>query len=289
MWNSAEIKNAFNCVEMEHSMPFYRLARFGFVAVPTPKDLGSILNANALYTFCSGVFQLAIGTLVLNLTGQWDLGFLMPLAVSSVSMMLTLANIFLDFSAILVQLEGEQRLVEKIQTQNEAERVAARKKAEQARDRGLRGLEEQFAGTSGAAVMERSQARERIQNEYIEEVREIESDSMRKIEIELTIFKTRVQRMKQIQRKRVPTDHKNKEKSHDSYSRAKSTLEDKKKQIQDKATQDVEELDLEALSAEQLKEEVARIQTQATLKQQVIDDALQGIYVQHAGRRPTSE
>merc|ERR1719330_2207413 len=110
MWNSAEIKNAFNCVEMEHSMPFYRLARFGFVAVPTPKDLGSILNANALYTFCSGVFQLAIGTLVLNLTGQWDLGFLMPLAVSSVSMMLTLANIFLDFSAILVQLEGEQRL-----------------------------------------------------------------------------------------------------------------------------------------------------------------------------------
>merc|ERR1712226_1213409 len=158
--------------------------------------------------------------------------------------MLTLANIFLDFSAILVQLEGEQRLVEKIQTQNEAERAAGRRKAEQARDSALRELDQQFAGRSGADTVERNLAKERVQNEYTEAVRDVEKDSLRQIEIELSLFKERVQRMKKLQRRKTPSGNKENKAgtSADSYSRARGALEDKKKQIQDKMTDDIEAL-----------------------------------------------
>merc|ERR1719210_133476 len=50
-WAVIESKNARNCAEWVHGVPFLRLARFGFFSQPSPGDLGSILNCNALYTF----------------------------------------------------------------------------------------------------------------------------------------------------------------------------------------------------------------------------------------------
>jgi len=76
--NFCEIKNAKNCTELQHSVPFLRLARFGFVAEPTPRDLGCILNASALYTFCTGIFQLVYGTIIMAVQGEVTLEVMLP-------------------------------------------------------------------------------------------------------------------------------------------------------------------------------------------------------------------
>merc|ERR1719336_1917591 len=89
VWNYLDAKNAKNTTEIKHGTPFLRLARFGFMAEPTPKDLGSILNANAMYTFSTGIFQLMLGVLLVVMAGSWRLQMLLPLGVSGTSFVLS--------------------------------------------------------------------------------------------------------------------------------------------------------------------------------------------------------
>jgi hypothetical protein len=99
MWTYAEKKIALNVCEVKHGIPFLRLARFGFVASPTPKDLAGILNANALYSVATGIFQVFGGVFLIFSVGNADLMVLLPFE-----------HIPLQFGALGVQcISGFQR------------------------------------------------------------------------------------------------------------------------------------------------------------------------------------
>merc|ERR1712048_1088025 len=103
MWDRVEVKNSWNIAEVKHGVPFVRVARFGFQAVPTPKDLSGILNANALYSFTTGFQQLAFGILLMIQFGV-DAATMIPLSISGSSFVLSMANVLCDFAGKLNQI-----------------------------------------------------------------------------------------------------------------------------------------------------------------------------------------
>jgi len=114
VWTAVNAQNARNCCDMVHGTPFLRLARFGFFAEPSPQDLGCILNANALYTFTTGIPQIAFGVMIIT-TQDLTINVLLPLGVSSASFFLSLVNIFCNFAAILSELNDESIMSDEIQ------------------------------------------------------------------------------------------------------------------------------------------------------------------------------
>merc|ERR1712008_223162 len=111
LWTYCEAKNAKNTTERKHGIPFFRVARFGFVSEPTPKGLACILNANTLYTVCTGTWQLVYGAIVISLLGTVKVEIIIPLGVSAISFILTVANVFLDFGNVLSQIEPWRNLI----------------------------------------------------------------------------------------------------------------------------------------------------------------------------------
>jgi len=115
MWIMAQNKNMFNCMDMLHGLPLLRLARYGFMSVPLPTDFGGLLNANALYSFTTGIPQLIISILIAAMdVAPLDATILLPLGISSASLVLSLANVLFNFPGTLAEVEGERAQLQRL-------------------------------------------------------------------------------------------------------------------------------------------------------------------------------
>lgn len=143
IWDAQEVKNAWNCMERKHAVPFFRLARFGFMAQPTPKDLGGILNANALFSFCCGLLQVIFGAI----RCQFGLSanVMVPLIVSSLSLIISTINVVFNFAGKLAEIECEERLTAAVMTQVETTHRVEVQKLESELKQDKAALEQDFA------------------------------------------------------------------------------------------------------------------------------------------------
>jgi len=101
-----------NIVKLKHSIPFFRLAKFGWMADIPAGDFAGILNANALYSFTLGWPQLGVSlyfSLMIH-TGQPDILILCSLIISSLSMILSILNVVIAFPKVLNDLECQRDL-----------------------------------------------------------------------------------------------------------------------------------------------------------------------------------
>lgn len=101
-----------NIVKMKHSVPFFRLAKFGWMADIPASDFAGILNANALYSFTLGLPQLGFSLFfwLKIIEGQEDLLIMSSLTVSVLSLILSIMNILVAFPKVLNDLECERDL-----------------------------------------------------------------------------------------------------------------------------------------------------------------------------------
>jgi hypothetical protein len=136
LWVYVESKNARNRCEWSHGIPFLRLVAYGFFLEPSPNDLGSILNANAMYTFTAGIPQIAVGAMILS-SGEPSIKSLLPLFVSTFSLALSLINIFMDFAAILNELNEERIIKKNIQRACDAEQMRKKEELKKKTDKRL--------------------------------------------------------------------------------------------------------------------------------------------------------
>merc|ERR1712129_437579 len=87
---------------------------------PTPKSLCGILNANALFTCCIGIWQLAYGALFFLVPGElnvkWDAWTVGCIGASLISCLLTVMNAAMDFNSKLVMDSTEPPLKGKRET-----------------------------------------------------------------------------------------------------------------------------------------------------------------------------
>merc|ERR1712187_252280 len=193
-WDYAETKNLFNCCEIKHGVPFLRLARLGFMSAPTPKDLGGILNANALYTFCTGIFQLCVGAFILADTpmSDWTLFMMLPLGVSFLSFVLSVANMLLDFSGILTALENEQQVTSKIEQKNEIERVKKRKDVDNRYAEQEKRILERYTDLDHVTLYEKQKSLQDTQSRHATEVDNIEEALLQSLVDELRAYRERM-------------------------------------------------------------------------------------------------
>lgn len=148
IWAFAQANNAKNVCEVKHGLPFLRLANFGFMAAPSASDLAGILNANSAYTFCTGVTQLAMGVYMMT-TMEWPipLEYFLPFVISSVSLVLSLCNVFLDFSQILTEIGIEQKILDDMESDSKSYLETEKIKLRQDRDEKVNKAKEDFEKT----------------------------------------------------------------------------------------------------------------------------------------------
>lgn len=285
MWNYCEIKNAKNTTEVKHGVPFLRLARFGFVAEPTPKDLGCILNANALYTFCTGTFQLVYGAIIMAMQGEVKLEIVLPLSISGVSFLLSVANVAMDFSGVLTAIEGERRLKEQVLQASDNERIAQKRRAEQRRDADLQDLESQFQGRAGAAdLVEKSKRKKEAMNLYQINVQDIEAQNLTLLEMELVNYRRRLESIKAVESgKSTYQPEAQTLGSLQEYDRATTPLKTAKDKIEQHAAEQLNLMDPTNMSGEEFGRAVEQIQREKMAKLRIIEEQLETLRLQFTG------
>lgn len=285
MWNYCEIKNAKNTTEVKHGVPFFRLARFGFMPEPSPKDLGCILNANALYTFCTGTFQLVFGAIIMAMQREVKLEIVLPLGVSGVSFLLSVANVAMDFSGILTAIEGERRLTEQVLQASDNERLAQRGRVEQRRDAELEELETKFKGRTGAAdLVEKSKSKKEAMTRYQINVKEIEAQNLTLLEMELCQYRRRLESIKAVESgKSTYQPEAETLGSLQEFERATVPLKKNKERIEQHAAAQLNDLDPTCMSGDEYKRAVAQIQDDKMVKLQAINEQLETVRLQFTG------
>merc|ERR1712000_611084 len=207
MWTAADGRNAKNCVEIKHGIPFLRIARFAFFSEPGPKDLGCILNANAAYTLCCGLLQIAFGTMLLVAPSPGPsslINSLLPLGISTLSLLLSLANVLLDFASMLSQLDEEKRIALNIENEIDAELHAQTKVLESRRDRALAAIDQRFVpdggGFSLTAVQKvaRREEVETVNRGFETELLELNATGMERLSIGLRTFRAKLKKTAEI-------------------------------------------------------------------------------------------
>lgn len=176
LWEAAQVNNQKNCLDRAHGTPLWRLAAFGFMALPSPKDLGGILNANALYSFAVGTFLLAFGLMML-FTGGFTLMTILPLITSSVSFALSLANVIFDFSATLTQLALEMRKADAIKNRIAQSQSDSRERLTAQKDRDVAEIRRKYAGGDAASLVKKQTEIREVNAQYASEL-QLLSDTM---------------------------------------------------------------------------------------------------------------
>lgn len=203
IWAYADAQNSWNVCEMKHGMPFFRLAKFGFMAAPSPSDLAGILNANACYTFSTGLLQLGFGGYMASLDWPPQLEIILPLSVSLSSFILSALNLVLNFSAILYEISYEQRLVDEIEASSQVELESDKRHEREARDARLQKAKKDWeaeADKSTGRQMAFDDLKRKIESDYDIEVGKLNEANSNRLVMELTNYRIRMADIKQAKR-----------------------------------------------------------------------------------------
>jgi hypothetical protein len=110
-----------NTMKLQHSIPFYRLACFGWQGDLGPMDLAGVLNANALYSFTIGTPALILSVWTLFSSNgrpvQERIIFGISALIGFISFVLSLVNILQDYTKKLKDLLRKEQILETRQTE----------------------------------------------------------------------------------------------------------------------------------------------------------------------------
>jgi hypothetical protein len=259
IWNACEIKNARNCFERKHGIPFFRLARIGFMSEPSPKDLSGILNANALYTFSTGLLQIAFGA---TMGYEFGLTFetVLPLSISSFSLLLSFANVTLDFAGILTEIEAERRLKDTILQASAGTLKRDKDVARATQEEEKTQIEQEFHGKNDASSLASKVARlKEVSDNYELRLHHIDTSNLNQLSTELRNYRVRVERIRRIVsgQDRLPLDqnHQNVT-SVDAVIAGRqqiaTALNEQKQKVIDAAVERIGQLDMNAADGPEL-------------------------------------
>lgn len=280
LWTFADRSNSLNTCEIKHGTPFLRLARFGFMSQPTPRDLGGILNANALYSFCTGIFQLAIGSLILAETSNRDMFILLPFGISACSFVLSACNMLLDFSGILYEIESERRMAAEILDALESERKEEKELIEKTFKGKETKIEEEFAGKMEVTeIHEKSEKLNELSRSHQLALHEAENRNREKLGLEMSMYRERLAFTKKatsgagVAEVKVDIPKGKIQEMQDQVSPVEAQL----KKVEDAATARINALDAGQLSPDDLKEQMDTINAETSEKLEILHKQIRDI------------
>lgn len=297
IWDAQEQRNAWNCAEMKHGIPFFRLARFGFMSQPTPKDLGSILNMNALYSFATGILQLTFGCVLLARTYSSDdmdmsgrLMIIIPLGISGASLILSVFNVVFDFAGKLSETECEKRMSDTILQKSDLDLKDAKKKRERDHRIKIQEVEEKYKkqiddlqGQHENEAIKFSLVKDteiqRLTQQYAMDLRALDERNLTILEIELNGYRHKKHRVKQIlMGNEVPIDNQAKVDALQNAIGIKEAHQKIENKItawyKDRLDELAEEVDV--LSVEKYKEKAEKLKSDYEARLKVAKEAQEG-------------
>merc|ERR1712008_812 len=193
-----------------------------------------------------------------SLLGTANVQIIIPLGVSAISFLLTVANVFLDFGNVLSQIEGERLVRDRTLAQSESQRMKDKDAAKNKRDQDTETIENFFQNKNGASdLVERGKRKNDVMNQYHLNVQEIEDRNLQLLEMDLLSYRERLVRLKEIDGgKARQRDDTGKDDSVNDYKDRKKPLDDMMKTIQDNAAEKMANLDMANMSAEEMNDEV---------------------------------
>lgn len=246
VWDAVEVENAKNCCETKHGLPFYRTASFGFMSQPGPKDLGGIFNANALFSFSVGTFELVFGYLMCREDG-WELQTVLPLSVSSVSFILSLANVIFDFSCVLMEIEAEARMASAIKNRIDAAMEAQKARLLRTKDRKSAEINRRAGDGPGELVMKTSEL-DAVAREYQLMLDQLNQQILDELETEITSWQTKLKKERALLRGKslIPEDGNRHEGNLlDNAKADKKLMEAKVQEIRESSRSNIQKLKVE--------------------------------------------
>jgi len=254
MWTAALRKNARNCCERKHGVPFYRVAKFGYMSEPTPMDLGGILNANALYTFATGILQMTFGAFIFHQNGP-SINTVLPLMVSLVSLVLSFLNVLLNFSAILAELESERRMSETILHAAEGDRAKGHAEIKTTLDDDVNAVKAKYIGRQDScSIAAKEQDIETARDRFQIEMLNVDRNNIEVLEIQLTNHRHRLARIKDVQAGRVqPITATNRTSHVEEFHKATAVWEEQLRSNREWGQNQIKGIDANGLSAAELK------------------------------------
>lgn len=198
---AVRMKNSINCLQTCHGCPGWRVAQFGFMTVPEPTDLAGLLNANALYSFSTGILQLIVGILMVREFGS-AFERVLPMAVASVSLVLCLLNVVCDFAATLIELKDETDEQDRIWKKLEKKLAEDKDKVRERNAAALLAIEQECAkewGDRGPTYAQQLRKADMLQNQNCKmgmEMENLNDTAMDIVKIELCAFRSNLQEKK---------------------------------------------------------------------------------------------
>jgi hypothetical protein len=278
VWNYAERKTILNTCEVKHGVPFLRLAHFGCYAAPRPTDLACILNANALHTFSTGIFQVCTGVYLVFSVGNANLMVLLPLSTSLFSLVLWVFSVFLDFTGTLTEMEAEQRGEEEIKARNESKRTADMKILEDQLERKRREIESKYQGrTDAQAGIEKEDELSSASSIHFQSRMDVKKHAKDILTIEMKAYRSRLEQTKQVIKvllarppvKRHPS-------AYEDYRRHILPYQEQKDSIRADIQGKVHALD-SALTADELEQALEEMNSEADVKLKILNGKIDRI------------
>jgi len=279
LWTYADRCSSLNTCEIKHGMPFLRLARFGFMAQPSPRDLGSILNTNALYSFCTGIFQLVIGGILIAETSTRDMFILLPFGISASSFVLSACNMLLDFSGTLYEIESERSTAAEILDKLESERKEEQKSIDETFKDRVAEIQIQFGGNMEASLQTTDKLYELLRSHQLA-LREAEHRNRDKLGLEITMYRERLAFTKQATAFAGAAEARFEELPRGQIQELQDQLrpfEDQQRKVEGAASTRISALDSAALSPDDLDMQMKKINTDTTEKLEILKKQITGI------------
>lgn len=280
VWTFADRSNSLNTCEIKHGTPFLRLARFGFMAQPTPRDLGGILNANALYSFCTGIFQLAIGSLILAETSNRDMFILLPFGISACSFVLSACNMLLDFSGILYEIQNERMMAAEILDTLESQRKEEKEEIDKTFKEKTAEVEAQFLGKMEVTeIHEKTEKLNELSRSHQLALHEAEHRNREKLGLEITMYRQRLAFTKKATAGAGAEDVKfemPKGKIQEMQDQI-TPVEEQLRKVEDAAKTRINALDAGSLSPDDLEKQIAEINTETSKKIEILNKQIRDI------------
>jgi len=274
-WTAAEKRNSRNRAEIKHGVPFLRLAKFGFMATPQPKDLGGILNTNALYSFTNGIPQMLFGIYLFSLEGP-SLELLLPLSIAGVSFLLSLANIFLDFGAKLLVLQGEDDTVADIQSRVDVPAAEKKRSLEKEYQEKINRIDSHYKDKSGAATMEAmSKEKHAAFAHFTNHLQDDDARNMKLIADGIQRFRHKLIELKKAKTGALKKAQKEREEEYAQMQEELAPFEAKIKAVRDQKGKDVTAIAVQ--DEAQMRVELQRVTKEAENKIQLLNDAMNEI------------
>jgi len=196
-WDSVERQNSWNCLERKHGIPFYRIARLGYMAAPTPADLAGVLNANAMYSLATGFFQIIFGCIMWYENGP-DLFLFVPLGISGASLVLTACNVLLDFAGKLTEVQCEQRMAESIKNRNSAAQSARLETLKAEQEGKMADIASKYGAGHAAHALQKQREEHEANVEFAFGMQKILDHYAERLQIEIVEWRKNMERNKRL-------------------------------------------------------------------------------------------